>query len=882
MNKPNTRHMQFKLSQSVRLTAAAILCPLAILPLATACKDDYVYDDKAPDNLGESIYAELKARGNFSTMLRLIDDLGYAETLARTGSKTLFPADDEAFDRFFKSNPCGAQSYDQLTPGQKRMIMNTSMINMSYLGEMLSNVAGTDGAYEGQAVRRNSAVTYLDNYTVLSQSPLFSASPYWERFRDKGITLADNGAMIVHFTEAQMATQGMTTRDFSIMYPGKEYQSGDIYVNGVRVAERDITCKNGYIHVMEDVVLPAATMADAVSAAPEATTFSRLLDKFCAPYYDESIDRAMHEFYDGSTPLRPLISPSDSIFVKGYFNEITHPTGPNKESLSSYGLLYYDPSDPYYSPASYEQDMGMMFVPTDEALDEYFNRGAGSYLRDAYGSWDNVPTDILAMFIKNHQKRSFTASLPHAWPTLTDESSYAINISEANIERVEVTNNGVVYFINTVLPPIDYQGVYGAVLTDDNMKVMKWAITDDWSNLDDIEAMRFYMYLRSMENMYNVLLPTDEALQNYREPISWARGGAAREIWSFSYNQPTNSVSADIYTADENGNRGEYKRTINGTSGESKRVIRNRLRDILDLHIVIGQNDDGLLSGFIDESASRYVLTKGGGTIRIAGREAALAVNGAGDIELGSPDAQITISDKGTPCRYNSANGRTFFIDHILHDASANVYSQLQAHPEFKAFFDLCNGNDLVFNIFQNDKDVQEIFSDKKSNSSIGIGYLVNSFNNFRYTIFVPTEEALAEAFRTDPKLFTWEEIAADMNETSKKEKTLYLLKFIRFHFMDNSAFITGQPFGTLDYETGARNAYDKFHKLRISSDGQGMTVQSVDNPASTAKVITSSGLYNIMARDIIVNNPVITEANQITASSRAVIHLVDRALKFE
>ena len=171
MNKLNTHQMQFKLRPNLRHSLKALLIPAALLTIPTGCKDDYVYDDKAPDNLGESIYAELKSRGDFSTMLRLIDDLGYAETLARTGSKTLFPANDKAFEKFFLDNPYGAHSYEELTPGQKRMIMNTAMVNMSYLAEMLSNIAGTDGANPGQAVRRNSAVTYLDDYTRLTESP---------------------------------------------------------------------------------------------------------------------------------------------------------------------------------------------------------------------------------------------------------------------------------------------------------------------------------------------------------------------------------------------------------------------------------------------------------------------------------------------------------------------------------------------------------------------------------------------------------------------------------------------------------------------------------------------------------------------------------------
>ena len=100
---------------------------------------------------------------------------------------------------------------------------------------------------------------------------------------------------------------------------------------------------------------------------------------------------------------------------------------------------------------------------------------------------------------------------------------------------------------------------------------------------------------------------------------------------------------------------------------------------------------------------------------------------------------------------------------------------------------------------------------------------------------------------------------------------------------MDNSAYIDGTAYGPMVFETAARNAFDKFHKISISSDGMGMTIRGVDNPVDNeAHVITSTGLYNIMARDIIVDNSDLNSATGISASSRAVIHLIDKALKFE
>lgn len=852
---------------------AAIAGMLLVPCLCVSCQDDYIYDDRAPENLGASIYDYLSDNGDFTYFVKLIDDLDYREVLSKTGSKTLFPANDRAFERFFQNNAYGVTNYESLTVAQKKMIMNTSMVNMAYLSEMLSNVAGSDGANEGMAVRRVASGSYLDDVITSIPQELLSV-PYWSRFRNKGITLVEEAPMLVHFTDRQMATQGMTADDFSVLYNGATFTPGDIYVNGVRMSEKDIICKNGYIHVMEEVLMPLSNMADAISTSPDVSVFSGLLDKFSAPYYNASYTAEVKDYYNGSTPLRPLVNGVDSVFVKGYFNERTHTEGPLGESLSSYGMLYYDPSEPNYSMTSAEQDMGAMFVPTDRAMNEFINGGKGSYLRDAYGSWDNVPTDILAMFLKNHQKRSFTASLPHAWPTLTDETSNPIDISKSNVERCMMTGNGPVFVVNTVFPPIDYQGVYAAVLTDDNMNVMKWAITDDWSNLSDTEAMRFYMYLRSMENMYNLLVPTDEAMANYREPISWAIGGSSREIWEFSYVKNQNTVVADVYAADASGNKGAFKRTVS-----NKRTIRNRLRDILDMHIIVGDNDNGTLSGYIDDGTSNYVLTKGGATITASGTGASVKFNGGGDMEVNARQAGVVTGHSGSPCRYDSDNGRTFFIDHILHDATTSVYDQLAAHPEYKAFFDLCRGHDQVLTYFSNDPDVEEIFSSKIGTASSGLGMVVNSFNNFRYTIFVPTEEALQKAFRDDPNLYTWEQIVTDEDYASKKRKTLYLLSFLKYHFMDNSVYISGKQFGPASYETAARNDFDKFHKLTVSSNGSNLEITGENG--KRANVVKSGNAYNVMARDFIVDAPDYTQATNITASSRAVIHLVDNALGF-
>ncbi|WP_288286980.1 hypothetical protein [uncultured Prevotella sp.] len=72
---------------------------LVCLGLGSCSKDFLVPEGELPSWLGESIYKELQQpkelQGTFKTYCKLIEDLGYADVLSRTGSKTIFPANDD-------------------------------------------------------------------------------------------------------------------------------------------------------------------------------------------------------------------------------------------------------------------------------------------------------------------------------------------------------------------------------------------------------------------------------------------------------------------------------------------------------------------------------------------------------------------------------------------------------------------------------------------------------------------------------------------------------------------------------------------------------------------------------------------------------------------
>ena len=98
-----------------------------------SCKDDDVILTGQPDWLGNSIYERLQEDGHYTTMLRLIDDqkeMKLAETLSRTGSKTLFVADDDAFNEWFKNNDWGVTKYEDLSEAQRKLLVKNAMIDM--------------------------------------------------------------------------------------------------------------------------------------------------------------------------------------------------------------------------------------------------------------------------------------------------------------------------------------------------------------------------------------------------------------------------------------------------------------------------------------------------------------------------------------------------------------------------------------------------------------------------------------------------------------------------------------------------------------------------------------------------------------------------------
>jgi uncharacterized surface protein with fasciclin (FAS1) repeats len=846
----------------------ARLLPMVVLAgsLFVSCKEGYFYDEEEPAWLGGSVYECLEKDGRFDYTLNMIKDLKYVDEMNLTGSKTLFVATDSAFDAFFASeNTWGVHSYSALSTAQKKMLLNYYTINNAFLTETISDYYDSNAraTYENSAMRRK---TQRGTYDSIPYEPgsAFPSNKYWDFHRSEGMYLLkdETDVPLVFFSQGYLDKQAITDEDFQIFSGGKTRANKDFHVFSTRVVEQNKICKNGYVNVMESVLIPPSNMAQYIKDNPKTQVFSKLLDRFCAPFYDQTVNtdyRALHNEF------------TDSIFVKRYFasngGSRYLPYAPNATTRElAPSLLNFDPGWNNYQVDAVEPDMAAIFVPSDEALNNYFNSGVGEILKSRFGSLEAVPNDKILPFLKRHMRSSFVESVPSRFSKMVDTENFRLPVETSNIEDAYTAVNGEVYVVNEVYPPVDYISVYSPVLMSSNSRVFDWAIniTESSTAGGVTSTFAFYkLYLNSLVSNYALFVPTDEYFNGFLDPISFGQEKpGAIKYW---FNEKTNAVNATLYL---------YDRATGTVGTDSVGVItdasflKNRLWDMLDSHIVVGDVKGG----------DNYYVTKGNEIIKVEGTGTNMTVQGGYDLQMNTKSHVSKV--------FEQDNGTTYFLDKPIQDGLKSVYSILS--EKFPQFYALLNGVP--------DTCVSQIFKQQ------GLDFRVNFFNAYRYTIYAPSDSAILAAL--NQKLITpWDSIYAMPDGAAKSESIQKMIRFLRYHFQDEAVFFgntVSDEFQSATLKLDDKDSYwkttqYKYYKIGVVSDAHSL-VLTTENQRK-ASVDTRPGYHNMVAKDYVFdkipslyknvdNTGSATAAffytSSITTSASAVIHQIDNVLTFQ
>jgi len=960
--------------------AAKAFFMIAICGSTYSCTDDYMWDDENPSWLGSSIYEYLNTEGNYKNFVKLIDDLDYKEVLSRTGSKTMFVADDDAFKDFYANNAWGVKSYDQLTLKQKKLLLNNAMINNAYLLEMMSSTpAGSgdnDEPNKGECLRRETAADVTDSISHLFAKDLphsYNADEkdYWSRFRNdtKGIYLALDATapMITHFLAGQMANQNITNEDFTIL-TGKTRSESDAFVYDSKILKQDVTCQNGYVNVLDKVLVNPQNMAEVLRTNSNSRIFSHMLDRFSAPFYNETLTQRYNMLYNNEV---------DSVFEKRYFairsqgnsnlyndagtDPVNTPQGNAVFDTNANKPLPFDPGWNEYTAETRTNagstrvttkmmDMGVIFCPTDEKLMEYFfsENGGGHFLVKAYApeliksidenttdmekvyeALDQIPRQTIRALLNNLMKDSFNSCVPSKFVSIKNSAQDAMfderdDYHTKSINRTLLANNGIIYMMDEVTTPAEYAAVSAPAFVETDKRIFNYAVQA--SKLGNIPT-NYYAYLLAMSSRFSFFVPCDDEFW-YIDPMSFynpqteasADGTAlVGRAYLYNWDAKTHSPKAASYKYIYDIKNGT------GTIGDkianenvSSTCLENRLKDMLETHTIIHEENDA--TG-IDETQTgvecnqHYFVSKNGAVIYVdnaTARKKGMTVKGGWNLNNGS-EIEVTGFDDKSAQTNGYGNGFAYMLQAPMIPSIESVYSVFYNNPNFSKFLELCetdmevltsigitSGSDQnKYTVFVNNKGLPCF--DKQTGAVVNSATNVRFFNNYRYTIYVPTNDAIEDAIAKG--LPTWQAIRdlleLDLPDDEKttfddnEEYTKYIeartikakamataiINFVKYHFQDNSTFADTPALANTAYETATLNKETGVYcKLSVSSSGNG-TLSVHDIAGKTCNVTSDK---NIIARDYITNGGTTAINTTITSSSAAVIHGIDGVLDYK
>ena len=925
----------------------AFLLALSLLlvgGMQQSCKDwldEYKYDDSEPDWLGASIYAFLQEgtpSHSYRNYVELIDSLGERETLEKTGSKTLFVADDAAFAKFFENNPWGVKSVAEMTKAQRQFLFYNTMLPNAVLLDMMPNTSATS---EGDCISRDTEFNPFDSVPSVHgdyypQHPSWpSYNSYWELFADRKDTLllAMTSPAMVHFFDDYLDRNAISVSDINFIFQkggnaAKTYNKGDVFMYGNKLVDGEvdagnfsedkltIVCKNGYVYRMDDVLLPPADMAGELRNREDTRIFSHLLDRFCIPVYDSGLTGEYREHRNVE---------EDSVYKLRYFTKsynggtLFNGTGVAAPDVNS-EVLDYDPG-----ASKGKNDVYAMLVPKDEVLYDYFanpETGAGNFLVQRYApevqlagdyseefavdsllkALDSIPQVSIATFINNLMQESFAATVPSKFDRITNDANDDMKIVQADVDECMIANNGVIYILNKVFSPAKFSSVAGPVDINDNMRIMK----------NFINSLKYNYYLLAMDADYSLIIPDDNNFVYY-DPYTFDNydNEGMMKMYSFHYDSKRKENTAKIpelwYEELEiNKKTLEIDTVLNEVPGSKTDVAT----DILEYLIIVHDKVEPRI-----HKDRLYYSTKGYGTIKIVSNEenGVIKFYGGEQLEKGT---EIVANDV-----ISQTNGNTYLTvpvqestETVLYSSvptppTKSVYQNMSAHNGkendglYEEFFKLCYPQGDKYKTLRNA--LEKMCGKGQAEDTVKLysifytgGKMTNCvpfLNTYHYTVYIPSNDAIQGLYELG--LPQWSAIEDEVDKNPQRAMSMIRLvnSFVRYHFQDQSVYCDISPFfvpnvnGGKDYEASMptsllNNTTGRFYELTVksSNDADNTIIVSDDwhkvgkatDWAHVVKTGEENKTWNVMCRDRIHSTN-----GALETSSYSVLQPIDRAL---
>lgn len=400
-----------------------------------------------PENLGDPIYQQLQAKGNFSRFLECIDKASYKETLSTAGSWTVFAPTDDAFKTYLQEN-----SLTEISADLASKIVRYSMIYDGEKTEKLSDFFSIKGFIKNTAFRRRSVY-----YDFVYDEKDNNGNPIKAIATNRnGIYFAGdfNNKSVTYFLAPFMAFSGLTAADYNFFYPNIAYNGANIGSAHILPNQQNIIAENGIIHVIDRVLTPPLSIDQYLTSKPEYSTFKSLLDKFVTYGLNTDIS---HRY-------EVLTGKAANVYVKSYSSLLGF--SPNNENF-----LKVDANDA-------QQGSYSIIAPSNAAVDAYAKAILLKYWRKkGVRTLDElyvVAPDLIRDYINSHLYN--TTVWPSKFSITQNVLGDVTKQTTADITDKQVLSNGFFYGSNKSQDASVFSTIYGNVNLDPDYIIMKQAL----------------------------------------------------------------------------------------------------------------------------------------------------------------------------------------------------------------------------------------------------------------------------------------------------------------------------------------------------------------------------------------------------------------------
>ena len=440
----------------------AFICTTVLFLFGCKKKFDQYYE--RPGSLEPAIYQQLQTKGNFKTLVAIIDKSGYKQTLSTAGYWTFFAPNDAAFTKFFQDR--GITGVDKIDTGTARAMVQYLLIYNAFTKETLDDYQSATGWVPSISFRRRTAYyTGFYNDTMQNGTAVKAIQSNRNGNTTPYINVDNNNKYITYFTDLFFNTRNLTSADYTYFFPNSQYS--DFNVGEAKVVTRDIAAENGVVHEIDRVITPLPSIDEYLRTKSEYSEFKKLYDKYLVGFILNS---------DATNRYKILSGNSNPVYVKTYNS-----------------LLAFSPNNENYLKLSEndgQQNCWTIFVPRNDVLLDYENK----VLLEYYKTFDAAPTSILLDFLNAHM-----------WQTPVWPSKFASTVNfvgeearfnpQTDVVERKILSNGFFYGTSKVQEANVFSTVYSRAYLDPKFSIITRLLNLDLKFTISYPNARFTFFL---------------------------------------------------------------------------------------------------------------------------------------------------------------------------------------------------------------------------------------------------------------------------------------------------------------------------------------------------------------------------------------------------